>query len=162
VELLVEAAMDDKRFSPTYYTRLNSREWKRLCDEVRKRAGYHCERCAAYLRYGLHVHHKHYKTIGRESIDDLMAVCPECHDLLDRARSGDPEAIREERRRWRDRHCKCPFQPCDGIGDTDRARMDHQMMFTCRTCARIWHQYDNDLIIYVDGRETVRPRRDDE
>jgi len=38
-----------------------------------------CESCGR--SHGLQIHHLTYKTIGRESTQDLMTLCEECHTL---------------------------------------------------------------------------------
>lgn len=44
---------------------------------VRKRANGRCECCGE--RAKLELHHKHYETEGRETPDDLSALCRDCH-----------------------------------------------------------------------------------
>jgi 5-methylcytosine-specific restriction endonuclease McrA len=41
-------------------------------------AGYRCEGCKA-AGVVLHVHHRHYLTLGREKNADLEALCEPCH-----------------------------------------------------------------------------------
>jgi len=63
-----------------YYYR--SAHWKRVAAEKRRQVGYRCEICRLPNR--LDVHHRHYKTLGRESVGDLLAVCRECHKYIHR------------------------------------------------------------------------------
>ena len=54
---------------------------------VEQRAGGICECC--HERKKLELHHRHYETEGRESPDDLMAYCRECHKRAHIDKSGD-------------------------------------------------------------------------
>jgi 5-methylcytosine-specific restriction endonuclease McrA len=60
----------------------HSAHWKQIAAEKRRRAGYKCEICRVHSR--LDVHHRHYKTLGHESMGDLLAVCRECHKYIHR------------------------------------------------------------------------------
>lgn len=62
----------------TYQEYLNSPWWKHRREQAKKNAGYKCERCSAKGR--LEVHHRHYKTLGREKRADLEVLCGSCHD----------------------------------------------------------------------------------
>ena len=44
---------------------------------VKNRANGRCERC--FARLPLELHHVHYENEGRETPDDLLAVCRNCH-----------------------------------------------------------------------------------
>ena len=70
-----------------YATYLQSEHWqtlrKELLDEIPI-----CGRCSlprwlAELVYGqdLHVHHKHYASLGNEEWDDLEILCRRCHEV---------------------------------------------------------------------------------
>ncbi len=54
-------------------------------DDIRRKklfeANYTCERCG--VKENLDVHHLHYLTKGEESMDDLQALCKECHYYAD-------------------------------------------------------------------------------
>lgn len=56
-----------------------------LWDEKRKRrlalSNYCCDICGRAVP--LAVHHKHYETLMRESMDDLMSLCEDCHKRED-------------------------------------------------------------------------------
>lgn len=62
-----------------YYRYLKSAQWK----EKRKMAlaiyGGSCGMCGS--RHDLEVHHRHYKNIFHERIEDLMILCEPCHKL---------------------------------------------------------------------------------
>jgi len=40
-----------------------------------------CEACGRKHK-NVQVHHKHYDSIGKESMQDLVVVCPDCHTKL--------------------------------------------------------------------------------
>lgn len=161
---------DDKRFSPTYYTRLTSPEWKRLCEQVKARAGYKCQHCLR--ERALQIHHRHYRTLGRETLDDLMAVCADCHSTMDANRDTDDRQRQAETRQHakhvaalerRRSECLCPYEPCGGMGRGHSfSPQDTQVRFECLKCHRQWHDHRGDLVLWIDGREVIRPRRDDE
>lgn len=73
-----------------YEKYLRSAEWQRLRRVVFARATPDgvkrpvCEKC--HDDWAAEVHHKHYRTLGRERISDLMAVCKPCHNILDKVR----------------------------------------------------------------------------
>lgn len=41
-------------------------------------AGNRCEECGA--NHALQLHHRHYNTLGREKIDDVVILCDQCHE----------------------------------------------------------------------------------
>ncbi len=61
----------------SYDAYLASKHWK----HTRQRALRHyreCEICGETT--GLHVHHKHYKSLGKEVMEDLQVLCVGCHE----------------------------------------------------------------------------------
>lgn len=54
--------------------------WYALKDAVKARCWRLCEYCL--LRPGDQLHHRHYRTWGRERPEDVMLVCDPCHRLL--------------------------------------------------------------------------------
>ena len=70
-----------------YQTYLNSDQWRSTrnftIDRVRthaKQPVYQCEKCKEFFRTdAIEVHHKHYRSVGRESQQDLMVLCRWCH-----------------------------------------------------------------------------------
>jgi hypothetical protein len=74
---------------------LNSPHWWRLKDKARARADGCCEhnietghyykldpitkRCE---RPGTQLHHRHYRTLGHETLEDVLLVCDHCHMIL--------------------------------------------------------------------------------
>lgn len=63
-----------------YQTYLASREWSLLREHVRERSRNRCEHCLNAPQQA--VHHLTYERIGRERLDDLLAVCNPCHEFL--------------------------------------------------------------------------------
>ena len=61
-----------------YRKYLQSDHWKRTRERKLKSIHFHCERCGDFRRK-FQIHHKHYRTLGRESDDDLIALCGACH-----------------------------------------------------------------------------------
>lgn len=76
--------------SDSYKDYLDSDEWKKLRTRVRRRARGWCERCKVGPRAD--VHHLTYERLGNERLDDLVAVCRECHEHLHGRRAQDPAA----------------------------------------------------------------------
>lgn len=61
-----------------YSEYLKSEEWQRKRKLRLKVAGYCCEQCG--IAAPLDIHHVTYENVGRETIDDLIALCRDCHD----------------------------------------------------------------------------------
>lgn len=70
-----------------YIAHLRSAEWKALRQSALRRAKFSCERCAA--KGYLEVHHKHYRTLGAETLDDVEVVCKTCHGKADDQRASE-------------------------------------------------------------------------
>ena len=72
-----------------YQAYLESDQWRSTrnftMDRVRSYTNkpvYQCEECKEFFRNdAIHVHHKHYRTVGRERQEDLMVLCKWCHAL---------------------------------------------------------------------------------
>ena len=78
-----------KTLTPAYHAHLRSDAWQRTRKAVLRRAGYRCERCRRAVP--LDVHHTSYDRFGHERLDDLRALCRDCHwwaDLVRRMRVG--------------------------------------------------------------------------
>jgi len=81
---------------------LQSPKWRRKRDEALKRAGYRCQRCDAQA---VEVHHRTYERLGEEWMEDLEALCRDCHD----EHHGAPPTSRWDRPgRWQswDAYCR--------------------------------------------------------
>lgn len=64
----------------TYARYRQSKKWKALRDQVRKRAGFKCQGCGATAQEKLlEVHHKTYERLGDERLEDLVLMCQRCH-----------------------------------------------------------------------------------
>jgi hypothetical protein len=63
-----------------YHEYLKSTEWKTIRDKVIERDNGMCLHCKT--NPAQEVHHKHYKTIYKEKIDDLESVCSDCHRAI--------------------------------------------------------------------------------
>jgi 5-methylcytosine-specific restriction endonuclease McrA len=63
-----------------YRARLNSPEWQELRTKLIIQNSYCCQKCKnQFPRQKLHLHHKHYGSIGKETENDLMVLCELCH-----------------------------------------------------------------------------------
>jgi hypothetical protein len=62
-----------------YRTYLSSSHWIQKRVEILQQANGLCEICSQPANQ---VHHLHYRSIGNEQPEDLMAVCRECHELI--------------------------------------------------------------------------------
>ncbi|RJQ29206.1 HNH endonuclease [Candidatus Parcubacteria bacterium] len=61
-----------------YSEYLTTKHWKSIARRARLRAKHKCQLCNNTGES--HVHHRHYKTIGEESIiNDLIVLCADCH-----------------------------------------------------------------------------------
>jgi hypothetical protein len=71
-----------------YKAYLASREWALKREAVKERGHGFCERC----KVGPHeaTHHKTYANIGNEPIEDLQAICNECHEFESGKSDYDP------------------------------------------------------------------------
>ena len=75
--------------SEDYRANLRSRRWQRLKWRRAMLAGFRCEGCGRKARGAtnrsalrkLDLHHKHYLTVGRESLEDVELLCHVCHPL---------------------------------------------------------------------------------
>tara|TARA_R110000868_G_scaffold33215_2_gene120832 strand:+ start:7392 stop:7985 length:594 start_codon:yes stop_codon:yes gene_type:complete len=63
-----------------YHKYLKSAEWKIIRDKVIERDNGICLYCKT--KPAQEVHHKHYRTIYKEKIDDLESVCSDCHRAI--------------------------------------------------------------------------------
>jgi hypothetical protein len=65
--------------SGDYQRALASDHWRALRLRVLAAHGYACERCGMTLAL-LDLHHRHYRTLGEESLDDVELLCRACHE----------------------------------------------------------------------------------
>lgn len=70
-----------------YQKYLSSAAWKAKRLQVLERDGYKCLMCDAvhegiFTKEQLQVHHRHYRNLFNEPLEDLATVCPECHHAI--------------------------------------------------------------------------------
>lgn len=63
----------------SYKDYLECPHWKEFRKKAIRAAKFECARCGKSPGV-LHVHHKHYQTLGKESLEDVEVVCVECHE----------------------------------------------------------------------------------
>lgn len=70
----------DKKGYVVYSEYIKSPEWEVKKNSKLENAGWKCEVCG---KRASEVHHFTHKTLGRETMTDLIAVCTECHEKLE-------------------------------------------------------------------------------
>lgn len=75
------AREEELRWMP-YREYLGTDEWSERRKKVIRRAEFKCQVCAAGGR--LHVHHRTYIRRGVERIEDMIALCADCHEIFHR------------------------------------------------------------------------------
>lgn len=63
-----------------YSDHLQTLKWEELRQDVLERDDFTCQSCGD--TYELQVHHKTYKRLGNEIMDDLITLCEHCHNQL--------------------------------------------------------------------------------
>ena len=63
-----------------YKAYLRTPAWRSLSDQAKARDHYRCVLCGSPDE--LEVHHKTYKRVGREDLDDLVTLCHRCHGIV--------------------------------------------------------------------------------
>jgi len=72
---------------------LVSPDWRRRRKAFLLPGSNQCERCKRWRQgRGIHLHHKHYHTLGRESREDVEILCTDCHEIADRERAAEGRA----------------------------------------------------------------------
>lgn len=100
-----------------YQAYLCSPEWWQRRDAVMERAGGRCEKC--HYATADHVHHLTYIRKYHERLEDLIAICEECHTAIHRPKRQIPEEEEKIRSRYR-RKTLSPleaFLKSDGVVD---------------------------------------------
>lgn len=82
------------KHSYKYIKHLSSQYWLGLRVEALKAAKNKCQRCGQGAR--LEVHHKHYLTLGKETLADVEVLCGACHPKADEERAW----ISHRRQSW--------------------------------------------------------------
>ena len=81
-----------KMHSREYTEHLASPAWRRIRESALARAGGRCERCGKpFGSHDLEVHHRHYDTLGRESLSDVVVLCRPCHRKADEDRRAEKD-----------------------------------------------------------------------
>jgi hypothetical protein len=70
---------DTGEVAKTYYEYLKTEHWKNLRSRFGKRYGFRCYICDS--SEDLNLHHKTYKRIGNESLQDMIWLCEYHHHL---------------------------------------------------------------------------------
>ena len=83
------------RFSREYLRHLQSPAWRAFCRKVKARDKYQCVQCGS--RRHLEVDHLHYRTLGRERLDDCQTLCHTCHVRITRHRRRQRKGHRTRR-----------------------------------------------------------------
>jgi hypothetical protein len=76
----------ETKFMPTseYISYLRSAEWSQLRSRLLTERGAECECCGSSKR--IQLHHLTYERIFEERDEDLMLLCPICHESVERAK----------------------------------------------------------------------------
>lgn len=69
--------MIDKR---KYYEYLNSHQWKQKRKIALQFYGNNC--CLCGSKHSIQVHHRNYKNLFKESMEDLILLCESCHRMF--------------------------------------------------------------------------------
>ena len=87
---LAAAELNIYRYNKHQY--LISPEWEAKRKQALKAANYSCQLCKAET--DLHVHHISYKNLFRENLEDLAALCSDCHTYI-HSIHGYPNTVEE-------------------------------------------------------------------
>ena len=79
-----------KRRSPSYYKAIawNNPHWQALRQARYQAQGGRCAVCHLPLGSRYQLHHTHYRTLGRETLNDVRAVHKICHKFADNWRKA--------------------------------------------------------------------------
>jgi 5-methylcytosine-specific restriction endonuclease McrA len=67
-------------YGEPYSIYINSAAWRKKRQEYWDSGKSNdCYVCGAPYRQGMHLHHRSYRRLGAEYLDDLVAVCESCH-----------------------------------------------------------------------------------
>ena len=81
-----------------YREALRSRHWEKLKLAAIERSGNRCEECGVSgNQTRLQLHHRHYRTLGRETLADVLLLCnrkrERCHEHADKYRTFQSKQI---------------------------------------------------------------------
>jgi hypothetical protein len=74
-----------------YQEYLKTDHWKRLAEETKRLAGYHCQVCNSVDN--LEAHHRTYERKGDELQSDLTCLCHSCHSFFSGSISIKPQNV---------------------------------------------------------------------
>lgn len=83
------ARLDAAEAGPDYTRYIRSAAWREKREAAFAHHGRRCASCG--VQKDLHVHHRHYRTLSREQMEDLIVCCKKCHFKL---HLPEPEAER--------------------------------------------------------------------
>jgi hypothetical protein len=69
-------------YTKDYIDTLHSPGWRALKRQKIEECGSTCEKCGVWCN-NPELHHKHYRTIGRERSCDVLLLCGACHRIED-------------------------------------------------------------------------------
>jgi 5-methylcytosine-specific restriction endonuclease McrA len=80
LELLNATELHERATTAEYRRHIHSLEWQLLRIVMLIVHGSRCQRCGRHLTHKTgQLHHKHYRTVGHESLDDVEILCGRCH-----------------------------------------------------------------------------------
>lgn len=71
-----------------YPAYIKSYQWRKKREYALKTLGVKCQRCGTQEN-PLEVHHKHYKTLYHEKLEDVAVLCGGCHKIVHEQRKQD-------------------------------------------------------------------------
>jgi 5-methylcytosine-specific restriction endonuclease McrA len=84
-------------FPDRYQQHISSVQWKSLRRKVIEQRGNRCERCGQEgASLALALHHKQYRSLGDEQLEDVELLCRECHTGADEAREAKSRPKRDD------------------------------------------------------------------
>lgn len=86
---------DTGEIAKDYSTYLQTNHWKALRKKVYEKYNSECQRCHdSVTSESADVHHRSYKRLGNEKIEDLVLYCNKCHAVIHKERKADKEVKR--------------------------------------------------------------------
>jgi 5-methylcytosine-specific restriction endonuclease McrA len=72
-------------YTEDYLATLKSQAWRELKERKQEECGFACEICETPSDR-LELHHRHYRSIGKEKTTDVQLLCRQCHETEDQKR----------------------------------------------------------------------------
>lgn len=101
----------DANGTVNYDAYIHSRDWYAKRDKRIKLDNYTCQVCGTTER-PLQVHHRTYKNLGNEPMEDLITVCSVCHSIISEIE-----------------HTKLSDKICDGLKNLNILKMQYQITY---------------------------------